>query len=248
MGLGTVNHEPEKLRALIERYLFGEMSTEEEAQWEQHYIGCPQCLQALETTRKLSRFVKHEVQLTPELLREPEAEPSWRERFASLFRPPALRPALALASVCLVVGIAAVAGWMRVGTLQQRITELRYPSVPQVVYSLQGLRRRPGQEDQAGRPEFRLPEHGGPFLLAVPPLTATERSSVYRAHIAGSDGEIVWTSPSLGFRGRTRRFNIVCQSSFFEPGDYELQVEEVRPADDATLATFTFPFRVVPAE
>ncbi len=246
MAIGKVDHAPEKLRVLIERYLFGEMSAEEEAQWEQHYIECPRCLEALERTAKLARFMKREVQVRPELLREPERELGWREWLRLVFRPPVLRPALALASVCLVVGVAAVAGWMRVGTLQHKIARLRYPSIPQVAYSLQGPRRKPG-EDQP-RPEFRLPQDGGPFLLAVPALTATERSSVYRARVVGAGGDVAWTSQTLGFPGMTRRFNIVCQSSFFRPGDYELKVEEIRPADDTLLTTFTFPFRIAPAE
>jgi hypothetical protein len=51
----------------------------------------------------------------------------------------------------------------------------------------------------------------------------------------------------LGFPSRMRRFTIVCKSSFFEAGDYELRVEEVRPTDEELLATFRFPFRVIEA-
>jgi hypothetical protein len=237
-----VNHEPEHVRETIERYLLGEMSPEEEAQWEAHYLECSDCLKALERAKKLSRFLKHEATLEDGLLPKPGSKSGWFERFSG---GSGFRPLLAAAGLVIVVGIIALGGWMRAGSLQRQIEELQLPSVPLVSFSLQGPRRGTGGDDAIVRQEFQLPPGSESFLLAVPPLTAMERSSIYRAHVVGPDGNVVWSSPNLGFASRTRRFTIVCQSSFFVPGDYELRVEEVRPTDEKLLATFRFPFRLV---
>jgi hypothetical protein len=239
-----VNHEPEHVRETIERYLLGEMSPEEEAQWEAHYIECSDCLKALERAKKLSRFLKHEGQIENGLLPKPGSKSGWFERFCG---GSGFRPLLAAAGLVIVVGIIAIAGWMRAGSLQQQIAHLQLPSVPQVSFSLQGPRRGVGREEVGPPPEFQLPPGSESFMLAVPPLTAIERSSIYRAYVVGPEDDIVWTSPNLGFPSRTRRFTIFCQSSFFAPGDHELRIEEIRPADGQLLATFHFPFRLVEA-
>ena len=237
-----MNHEPGRIRDTIERYLLGEMSPEEETEWEAHYLECSDCLNALERTKKLTRFLKHEAGLERGLLPKPGRKPTWFERFYS---GSGFQPILAAAGIIIVVGIVAIVGWIRAGSLQRQIADLRLPSVPQVSFSLQGPRRGAGGEEVAPPPEFQLPPGSESFLLTVPPLTAVERSSIYRAYVVGPEGDIVWTSPNLGFPSRMRRFTIVCQSSFFAPGDYELRVEEVRAADGQLLATFHFPFRLV---
>jgi hypothetical protein len=231
----TVNHEPEQLRATIERYLLGEMSTEEEAQWEAHYLECSDCLQALERAGKLTRFLKQEARLESGQL------PS---RSRPAIQRSAFLPLLAAAGVLIIFGTLAVGGWMKAISLHRRVAELQVPSVPQLTFSLQGPRRGPAEEDESPRPKFQLPRGGGSFFLSVPPLSATERSSVYQVWVVGPGGCVIWSSPRLGFQSMMRRFTIVCQSSFFKPGKYELRVREIRPTDDALLATLHFPFGI----
>ena len=68
-------HEPGQLRATIERYLLGEMTPEEETQWEVHYLECNQCLRALERAQTLSQFLKQESRFDLGLVSESENAP-----------------------------------------------------------------------------------------------------------------------------------------------------------------------------
>lgn len=243
------DHDPEQVEQLIERYLRHEMTPDEERQWEEHYLSCDHCFPLLEQTAEVARFVRGVAAAEKKVSAAPARERGWRAFLGSVLQPflhpVTLRPALATVLALVVVGIVAIMGWMRVGTLQQRLDNLRRPTIPLATYSLRGPYRGPEGIDLASGPKVQLPKNQGTFLLRAPALTATDPSSIYRARIEGPAGTTVWTSGNLKIEGEARSLRIFCQGAFFEPGPYKLYIEEVRPTDGEVLQTFSFPFRIV---
>jgi hypothetical protein len=244
------NHDPEQIEQFIERYLRHEMTPDEEQQWEEHYFSCDHCFRLLEQTSEVARFVRG-VAPAESVVDAPEAEKGRRSLLGSFLEPflnPAtLRPALATVLVLVVVGIVAIMGWMKVGTLQNRLDNLGRPAIPLASYSLRGPYRGPDDLDAPAGPDVQLRKDDEGFLLRVPALTMTEPSSVYRANIEGPAGTTVWTSGKLKIEPATRSFRIFCQGAFFEPGRHNLHIEVVRPSDGEVMQTLSFPFRIVEA-
>ena len=57
-GEGFVNHLQIEESDLVDRYLLGRLLPEEQAQFEEHFVDCQQCLDRLETTASFRRGVK----------------------------------------------------------------------------------------------------------------------------------------------------------------------------------------------
>ena len=243
-----MNHEPEQLRLTIERYLLDEMSPEEETEWEIHYIGCPICLNALKEAKNLAHLLKTDKQISESLIQGIEGSKKPNE--LSPAKPDTgfhniSRLLLLAAGLCLILGIATVMGWMRTISLTKQVNNLLLPSIPQVSYTLHGPYRGPAEADESIRQEIQLPDNGGSFILHIPPLTASDPTSIYRAHILDSNDAVIWSSPDLSFQSTIRRFSITCESSFFTPGDYDLLIEEYLPDDEKKISEFSFPFRII---
>jgi hypothetical protein len=242
------SHDPEQVEQLIERYLRHEMTPDEEQQWEEHYLACDHCFHLLKKTADVARFVRGVAAAETEITALPEHDTGWRALVDS-FRllspqPVTLRPVLVAVLALIVVGIAAIAGWMRVDRLQQTLDGLRKPSVPLATYSLRGPYRGSEQSEAPSGPEVQLGRSDAAFLLRVPALPPSEPSSVYRAHIEGPDGTTVWTLANLRTETATRSFRIFCQGVFFEPGQHTLHIDEVSPTEGEVLQTFCFPFQI----
>ncbi len=242
----ATSHSPDQIQDLIERYLNHELSPEEEQQWEEHYFSCDECFRRLEECAIAVSVVREEAPAVLGLGWQAKREATWKGilRFVvqPVLQPVAMQPALAAALVLVVVGIPAVIGWMRASSLQRRLTQLQLPSVPQASYVLEGAYRG---EEQGPVTRVTLPPAGGPFLLSFHVMEVQDRSSVYRAEIVDPSGRTVWTEEQLRPLGRYGTFTLLCQTPFFEPGDYELHVHEVRPTDGTTLKQFVFPFQII---
>lgn len=131
MTTQSMNHQQALDTMAAERYLLREMTAEERRLFEEHYLECAECLEAvtfgtdfLEAGGEVAREQKH--------ARATAAVPTWRERllpvFAGWLRP---APALAFALLLCLVGIG-----YQVNTIHHQ---------QQTIAELQGL-----------RPEFRF--------------------------------------------------------------------------------------------
>jgi hypothetical protein len=245
------DHDPQQVEQLIERYLRHEMSPDEEQAWEEHYLSCDHCFRLLRQTETVALFVRAEAAAKERTAEAPAREAGWRTLLGSVLQPflhPAgLRPSLVAALALLVVGVPAIVGWLRVGTLQRRLDDLRQPAIPLASYSLRGPYRGPEGTDLATGPEIQLRKGGGAFLLRIPALAGVKPSSTYRAYVVDPQGRTVWTSGDLEVEGAARGFRIYCQATFFRPGHHDLRLEEIHPTSGEVLQTFTFPFEIVAA-
>jgi hypothetical protein len=240
----AIDHDPLSVMRTIERYLGGELSPEEQQEWEEHYFQCAQCFETLEATAQIREHFREEARVR---LREGSRPASrHRVRLRALTLPqwllpaPAWRPSLAAAAAAIIVAIPATMGWLRVASLRQEVRQLRMPGAASLSYVLdEGVR---GVE-----PAVTIPVDAGRFLLQFN-LVGEEREATTRtARIRDASGRVVWAGAGLAGQGPYGTFVISCQSSFFNPGDYELMVDEVRRDDGTVLNSSVFAFRVTGA-
>lgn len=131
MTTQSMNHQQALETMAAERYLLREMTAEERRLFEEHYLECAECLEAV-------TFGTDFLEAGAEVAREKSARaasplPSWRERLLATWLRPA--PALAFALLLCLVGIG-----YQINTIHHQ---------QQTIAELQGL-----------RPEFRLVVRG----------------------------------------------------------------------------------------
>jgi hypothetical protein len=237
----AIDHDELKMMQTIERYLRGELTPEEEQEWEEHYFQCENCFEALQATAQLAEFFKTDAARQPAECGRAKSRSRPRLTARSirdwLLPMPARQPALAWATATVLVGILAAAGWMRVATLRHEVRELRMPKTAILSYVLnEGVR---GEE-----PSVKIPIDAGRFLLQFNLLSQQAESTLRTARIKDTYGDVVWTGTDMKGQGRYGTFVIACESSFFTPGDYELHVDEVRSEDGMIASHSVFPFRI----
>jgi hypothetical protein len=234
----NIDHDTTDVSGLIERYLRGELSADEEKAWEEHYFQCIECFNALEETAGIAQFIRVEAPNRPDWYEGTQPRLSLVRSLTSAFKQaPPWQSLLAAAMVLVVVGLPALLGWMKVTSLEREWSVLQRPSVLGRSYVLQE-----GQRDET--PAVSIPQDAGQFLLQFNLLAADEEPTSHSAQIDDSKGQVIWTANNLAGLGPYGTFAVSCHSSFFAPGTYHLRVNEIRAADGAVVNSFLFPFRV----
>ncbi len=120
----TMNHEQAVKSLATERYLLGEMADQERSAFEEHYLECPECLEAVTFA---DEFLSAGAEGAKSRVLEPAA-PSWAERLASIFRP-VLHPAPVLALLLLLVSSASYNAYQaaHLRSEQKMVAELKAP-------------------------------------------------------------------------------------------------------------------------
>ncbi len=215
-------------RSIAEHYVAGKLPEAEVALFEEHYLNCPQCIQAVEDAERLQSGLGT-VAAESLVVRQAVLTRAWE----ALSR----RSGLALAAALLVLSLLpASLIWQRVGSLgadlesaRRQLAEERRPRVNTPILALVPTRagEQPLQQISL-RPE---PEW---IVLAIE-LGDTARL-LYEAKLTADHGSVVLESPSLepSFRGTLA---ISLHSSILPPGEYLLTLV----SDDQRLA---FPLRV----
>lgn len=210
----SMNHQQALETMATERYLLREMTPEERRLFEEHYLECAECLEAvtfgtdfLEAGQEVAREQRH--------ARTTAAVPTWRERllpvFAGWLRP---APALAFALLLCLLGIG-----YQINTIHQQ---------QQTIADLKGL-----------RPEFRLvvagEARGGPGEARVITVRRNTQLSVkvefapgeqftpYRADILAHGRAVKYSLPlSVGPSDDSVSFSIPAEA--LGPGTYALVI------------------------
>jgi translation initiation factor 2 beta subunit (eIF-2beta)/eIF-5 len=256
-----MDHAEVEEKGLVELYHRGLLPPGEEARFEEHFVGCPECTEQLELARGFQKG-----------LRAMAAEDAARAVAAAgllawlVRRGPAVRWGLGLAVLLLAALPAlllfsqgrrerlAAADWraraeaqrQANAELERRLAEtkpretsrgLSSPLVNTPVFLLSALR---GGE---GKPVTVDLSRAGEALSLAVDVGEDSRFETYRATITRVGGATVFEKSGLK-PNALEALMITFPSSFFPPGDYRLRVEGVGP-DGGAAEVGGYPFRVV---
>jgi hypothetical protein len=237
-----MNHTEIDQHQVVEHYVAGKLSADDETRFEEHYLTCPACIRAIEDTERLQRG----------LTAVAAEEVARRTLFAAVAG--ALRSrggaflATALVAVALLPGVLA---WQRAATLdsqldatrqelvaaRQDLADERQPRIntPILTLALTRAGEQPLQRiSLAPQPEW--------IVLAVELGDDVEESYTATLTAPGGTtltapgGAVVWESAGLRPSYRAT-LTLSLHSSLLPPGDYVLSVTGQR--------AWRFPLRVV---
>lgn len=205
---------------VVDRYVLHQLDEAEAERFEEHYMLCDTCLEALERTQVMVRGMKRlGAEETAKVAAVATAAAWWRLR----------RPWMTAAAFGIVAVLALPAVW-RQGD-PGGVSGLS--NVP-VVY-LQPERAVPGAEPSH---QVRRPETPVPIVLVLeldPPFHPTYRAIVERA------GRKVWESEPLELKERDA-LTLSLDSGQLDPGDYQLRLE-ANTAEGQAVEVGRFAFR-----
>ncbi len=266
-----MDHTEIEERGVVDRYLMGKLPQVDTGRFEEHYLGCRQCLDQLELAERLQSAARTAGSEDVSRL----AATRGLAVFAWLAR---RGPFLQLATMAVLVLLPATA-LLRQATVRppQERSPGPVPGLPEGPPGGGHMEQRPGGEQtesfapQAGTPIIPLrPQRGGPGAAAPslqlelppeprwlvfsvelePPYEASYRVVLHRgaaeeAVSHGAAGGEVWRAEALepDFSGQ---LNVSFHSSFFEAGDYLLAVDAATP-DGGSMLVGRHAFRVVGA-
>ncbi len=269
-GCLRMDHREVEQDLVAERYLRGQLSDEQAARFEEHYLNCAQCLQRLELFERFDQAMKG---IASELKQQPAASAGrswvdwiWGRRWEA-----------ALASLLLM--ISAISLWAAFSIDRQlketrskldqqiRLREEQNREREDLRAQLREARGRLGEERQGGleglQPQvntliLRLSPQRSGHTAGEPALRLTlddswrwivlrlqlsrEEHSRYRLTLRDDDGQVVWQS-SQARSDAGGELAISLHSSLLRPGVYNL-VAEALPEDGEPIFAASFPFQV----
>jgi len=220
MRTHAMNHQQAIDEHATERYLLREMTPEERRAFEEHYLECAECLEAvtfgaefLEAGRDVVREEKHEL-ATPSV-------PSWRERFlraiSGWLRP---APVLAFALVLSLAGIAYQS--ITVHRQQQELASLK-DLHPEFRFVVRGESR--------GEARVIKVAHNTQLSVKVE-FTPGSEYTPYRADLVSADNKLKYSMPlSVGPNDDSISFSI--PATGLHAGDYSLIIRQENKAGEA---------------
>jgi hypothetical protein len=222
-----MDHQKIAEEKIVERYLSGQLSPDEEQNFEEHYFDCDQCFMAVKAA---DRAIPVAAKTKPSFNFQ-----KWLNNFA-------LTPAFAVAAV--VMGLALIypawRGIVLVSRLQGELQELRQPQANAQNYYL--TQARAGERPEGLKIAIKPKEEA--FVLTFNLNKSDLGAPHYRAEIIEQNGSAIWHAEDLQATGDYALFSIVCRSSFFNEGLYTLKVYEINPADKRVANEFSFPFEI----
>lgn len=257
--------------SLVERYHQGLLPPDEEARFEEHFVGCPQCTEQLELARGFQKGIKAAVAEDVARAVVQAGLFAWLARRGRL-----AQWGLALALLLAAAGLPAL--WLLADSRGERLAwsqrlEDQRRAGESLERRLAESERRLSQANQAAQAKPPEPPRGlaGPlvntpvFLLSA--LRGNEakiatidlsragdalalavdvgedlRFDTYRATITRNGGGTVFQKSGLK-PNALEAVMITFPSSFFAPGDYRLRVEGVR-ADGSVSEIGGYPFTI----
>ena len=237
-----MTHAEIEERQIVDRYALGKLSEADAEEFEEHYLGCRQCLGELELAER--------IQAAARTVAAEDASRSVAAQGLALFAWLARRGRFVqLAVVAVLVLLPAAALMRQVATPApgERSPVLDPPATlaPQAGTPVIVLRPvRGGPEAEAPSLLLDLPVEPRWLVLSVelaPPLEAAYRVVLLRV----DPEEEIWRIESLmpDFAGL---LNVSFHTSFFEDGDYLLEVEALTPKG-GSVPVGRHPFQVAGA-
>jgi len=235
-----------------ERYLKGQLSSEESKRFEEHFIDCTQCIERLETIAQLRDGLKSAAVALPRVVaineRVKPGKPRWRT----------------VSAVAAMLLLAAFAGWFRyqdwilssqlqqsqlasrgwetrVNALESQLRDRasQVPTPPAAVYSLDAMR----SSGSRGSPvqTLRIPSSPAILVILINQEPVPEITS-YRAKLQNAAGEEVARFEDLRHQGGAA-LAVTMTSSQLPAGTYQLALEGLMGAARYTPVG-RFDFRV----
>jgi hypothetical protein len=205
-----MNHQQALEEHATERYLLGEMTAEQRRAFEEHYLECAECLEAVTFGADFMEAGR-QVALEDKSMRVSPAVPTWRERLLAVV-PGGLRLVPALAVALLLVGV--------IGYQRLQIHQLNLQGGPKVAraeyrYTLTGIAH--------GSPEAKLVQVPRDAVVSL--SVEYDRSGdyvSYRAQILSASGELKQTVDLPDTPGNMATLAVLPGS--LSPGQYALVV------------------------
>ncbi len=235
-----MDHKKIEDEEIIERYVLGKLSPEEEKQFEEHYFSCDDCFKEVQRTEWLVNLLREQARRGELPLDQyPERRPFFAlEWLKSPTRYPAV--AAVLAVLLLVLAYPAWRGILMVPRLKGTIENLSQPQTNVRSFSLQQTR---GVVE--GRvPSIAIEPDEGVFILSFAILEKAVPNPQYEAEILNQAGKQIWKGGDLEGAGEYEVFSVVCHAAFFKQGLYTLRVFEIDPESDRVTNEFPFSFRI----
>jgi len=232
-----MDHDHIEEHQVVDRYLMNQLSDEEAARFEEHYLGCQQCLDQLELAESLQRGLKRAVVegATAVVAAHQLGILAWIARM-----PRAARAGLVVALLAVVLG--PVAYLTR--ELRHTSWQLRDALAPQAgtsVVSIGPSRGLPaGGIDGSPTHVIRLSARPEWVVLSLE-LGEREQES-FRVVLYRGEREI-WRQDGVRPDARDD-LTLSLHSTWLEAGDHVVRVEAVAPGGE-TVPAARFPFRVV---
>lgn len=224
----TMEHAEIERDDVVERYVTGKLTPEDEERFEEHYVDCLECIRAVEDAERLHRG------LTLMAAEDLAARRTVLAAAAALLRS---RPGALLAGLVLVIALLpAGLAWRQAGRLgdeldaaRRELADEHRPRVNTPVLALEPVR--------AGEPSVQeislAPEPEWIVLLVE---LGDDAEASYRATLTRADGTSVWEASGLlpSYLGAV---SLSLHSSSIPPGEYELRLE-------GATGRHAFPLRV----
>jgi anti-sigma factor RsiW len=226
-ALAAMDHHEAMRRAAVEKYLLDEMTDPERNEFEEHFFGCQECAADLSATAAMLDGAKREFKRG--LVARPRPTVGKKTRFAFLWRPAFVSPALALLLLIIVYQNAVV-----YPRFAGEIAQNRNPEILSSV-SLIG-----GNSRGAAIPSVTVAK-AQPILLSVD-IPMAERFSSYSCVLVAPSGAIVWRVPVSAEQAKDT-VSIRVPAGTWERGDYALIVQghtNLERAEPVALARYRF--------
>lgn len=225
-----MNHDEIAERQVVHEYLLGTLSPGDAERFEEHYLGCPECLAELEAAEGLHRGLRG-------IAAGEAARAGLLAGAAWLLR---RRGAWLAAAAAVAAIVAAGFLWRETERLAGELERLREPSAGTVIAYLSPVR----STGDAPAPRIHLPPDGGGVVLALDlgaEAGALHRVALYRE----SEPEPLWTGDEVS-AGESGELTLSLPAELLAPGLYRVQVSSPGgpPGPESAVA---FPFDVVPA-
>ena len=220
-----MHHDEIAERQVVHEYLLGRLSPVDTERFEEHYVGCPECLAELEAAEGLHRGLRglaaREVAAGGGLL----AAAAWLLRRRGAW----LAAAAAVAAI-----LAAGFLWRETERLTGELERLREPRAGTVIAYLSPLR----STEDAPAPRIHLQPEGGGVVLAldlVAEAGALQRVALYRE----GEPDPLWSGAALP-AGETGEVVLSLPPGLLVPGLYRVTAEPVSASGRGKATVFPF--------
>lgn len=216
MRTHSMNHQQALAEHATERYLLREMNAEERRAFEEHYLDCAECLEAV-TFGTEFLDAGREVALENQLEQAVEPVPSWRERFLAVSRWLRPVPTLAFALLLCFGGITYQANTIH--NQKEKIASLQELK-PEFRFVLTGESR--------GEAKIIKVRHSAQLSITVE-FTPGSEYTPYRADLLSANNRVRYSMPlSVGPNEDSISFSI--PATGLDAGDYSLVVRRENKA------------------
>lgn len=234
-------HEEIRQEETVDRYLLHRLSPPEAEFFERHFLMCDTCLQEVKARQLVISGLKEAARKENIVFDELPAKAS--SGWLAWLKDKEISPLVAVVATVLVilVGYSMYHTFFTLPDVREQLSDLRRPQANALAFSLDTRFRGAA----AQRIELPDKEENTPFILTFTILDASRPDARYTAVITDSSGHIIWRSKDLRPTGEYGMFTVLCWSSFFAEGEYELTVNEIEPGSGRQVESDSFGFEVV---